>query len=59
MSYDGWAPYVPAAQRRANAAREIQKLRKKGQKLNPLRFGKEDSPYFLGPGLVQSPGEIQ
>ncbi len=36
MSYDGWAPYVPAAQRRANAAREIQKLRNKGTKIEPI-----------------------
>ena len=49
MSYDGWAPYVPAAQRRANAAREIQKLRKKGTKIEPIEVrGRKIARTFWG-----------
>ena len=33
----GWAPYVPVAQRRAQAAREIAKLDKKGNAKGPAR----------------------
>ena len=36
--YSRWAPYVPVAQRRANAAREASKLAKKGQKLRPIHI---------------------
>ena len=49
MSYDGWAPYVSAAQRRANAAREIQKLRKKGTKIEPIEVrGRKIARTFWG-----------
>lgn len=33
-----WAPYVPVATRRANAAREASKLSKKGKKLRPIEI---------------------
>jgi len=36
MSYRGWAPYVPVAKRRANAAREMKKLLNKGMKIEPI-----------------------
>src|SRR5467141_2342408 len=37
MDYEwGWRPYVSVAQRRANAAREMAKLRKKGQPVSPV-----------------------
>ena len=36
MSYYGYAPYVPVAERRAKAAREMKKLEKKGQKISPV-----------------------
>lgn len=36
--YGRWAPYVSVAQRRANAAREANKLAKKGQELRPIRI---------------------
>jgi uncharacterized Zn finger protein len=32
----GWKPYVPVAQRRLNALREIEKRRKKGQVVSPV-----------------------
>ncbi|TVQ00032.1 MAG: hypothetical protein EA381_08340 [Planctomycetaceae bacterium] len=34
--YGRWAPYVPVATRRANAAREASKLAQKGKKLRPI-----------------------
>ncbi|MGO9390656.1 hypothetical protein [Rhodoblastus sp.] len=36
MSYYGFPAYVPVAQRRAQAAREIEKLRKKGRTVAPV-----------------------
>src|SRR5271166_5018965 len=36
MSYYGFRPYVPVAKRRAIAARELEKLRKKGRKVSPV-----------------------
>src|ERR671913_775314 len=34
--YEGWPPYVPVAERRKQAAREIEKLRKKGRPVAPV-----------------------
>jgi uncharacterized Zn finger protein len=34
--YGGWAPYVPAAKRRQQAAKKIKQLSKKGQKVDPV-----------------------
>ncbi|MBF0340144.1 MAG: hypothetical protein HQL95_04170 [Magnetococcales bacterium] len=36
MSRYQWAPYVPVAERRRQAMREMEKLRKKGQSVTPL-----------------------
>jgi hypothetical protein len=36
VSYYGFRPYVPVAKRRAIAARELEKLRKKGRKISPV-----------------------
>ena len=36
MSYYNYAPYVPVAERRAKAAREMKKIEKKGQKISPV-----------------------
>jgi uncharacterized Zn finger protein len=36
MSYYGFRPYVPVAKRRAGAARELEKLRRKGHKISPV-----------------------
>jgi uncharacterized Zn finger protein len=36
MSYRGWAPYVPVAERRRRAAREMAKLSRKGQPVAPV-----------------------
>jgi uncharacterized Zn finger protein len=34
--YDGWRPYVSVGKRRANAAREMQKMKKKGHPVSPV-----------------------
>jgi uncharacterized Zn finger protein len=34
--YEGWAPYVPVAERRRKAARTAERLRRKGQALAPV-----------------------
>ncbi len=36
MFHGGWRPYVPVAKRRANAAREMEKLRKQGMVIEPI-----------------------
>ena len=36
--YGGWAPYVPVAARRATAEREMEKLRKKGTVVSPVKL---------------------
>src|SRR5436189_3670283 len=36
MDYDDWKPYVPAAARRRQAAREVAKLMKKGRQTSPV-----------------------
>ena len=36
--YQRWAPYVPVAQRRANASREASKFAKNGQPLRPIHI---------------------
>ncbi|MEA2093093.1 MAG: helix-turn-helix domain-containing protein, partial [Pseudomonadota bacterium] len=49
MSYGEWAPYVPVAIRRANAAKEIEKLRKKGMKIEPIEVhGRKIARTFWG-----------
>lgn len=51
MSYYGnyWAPYVPVAKRRANAQREMEKLRKNGKNIQPLQIeGRKIAKSFWG-----------
>jgi uncharacterized Zn finger protein len=49
MSYGGWAPYVPVAKRRARAAKAIDKLRKKGTKVEPIEVqGRKIARTFWG-----------
>ncbi len=48
MSY-GWKPYVPVARRRANAARKVKQLAKKGQKIEPVEIsGRKIAHTFWG-----------
>lgn len=45
----GFRPYVPVAQRRANAARQMAKLAKKGQTINPVKIdGRQIARTFWG-----------
>src|SRR5918993_5724589 len=47
--YEGWPPYVPVAERRKQAAREIEKLRKKGHPVAPvLLAGRTIARTFWG-----------
>jgi uncharacterized Zn finger protein len=47
--YDGWAPYVSVAARRAQAEREVAKLRKKGTVVSPIKLeGKMIAATFWG-----------
>ncbi len=49
MSYDEWRPYVSVAQRRANARREMNKLIKKGNKIEPIELeGRHIARSFWG-----------
>jgi uncharacterized Zn finger protein len=49
MSFGEWAPYVPVAKRRANAAREINRLRKKGMEIEPIEIqGRKIARTFWG-----------
>jgi uncharacterized Zn finger protein len=38
MDYFGWAPYVPVAERRRQAEKEVAKLKKKGQTISPVKI---------------------
>jgi len=49
MSYGEWRPYVPAAERRARAAIEINKLRKKRKNIQPIETqGRKIARTFWG-----------
>ena len=51
MAYYGWGfrPYVPVARRRAEAIRQMEKLRKKGQDIQPVRIeGRQIARTFWG-----------
>ncbi len=51
MSYDGWAPYVPVAERRAKAQKQMEKMRKKGFKVLPVQLtGRIIAASFWGKG---------
>ena len=47
--YGGWAPYVPVAERRRQAEREVAKLAKKGAVISPVKLlGKKIASTFWG-----------
>ncbi len=49
MAYYGWRPYVPVAKRRANAAKEMRKLQKKGKNIDPVEIeGQKIAKTFWG-----------
>lgn len=54
MSSWEWSPYVPVAQRRANAKKEMEKLRKKGQCVMPVEIeGRTIARSFWGKGWCE------
>ncbi len=54
MAYYGWRPYVPVAKRRANTAREMNKLRKKGMNIEPVEIaGRKIARTFWGQGWCE------
>jgi uncharacterized Zn finger protein len=47
--YGGWAPYVPVAERRRSAEREMAKLQKKGAMVSPVKIeGRKIAATFWG-----------
>ncbi len=51
MSYNGWAPYVPVAARRAKAEKQLEKLKKKGLTVQPVKLsGRKIADSFWGKG---------
>jgi len=51
MAWMQWAPYVPVAQRRANALREMGKLRERGKDIQPIQIeGRMIARSFWGKG---------
>src|SRR5208283_2436329 len=49
MSYYGFRPYVPVAQRRLQALREVEKLKKEGQTISPVVLeGRKIASNFWG-----------
>ncbi len=49
MSYYGWAPYVPVAERRAKALKQLEKMKKKGFKVQPVHLsGRKIADSFWG-----------
>ena len=51
MSFYGWAPYVTVAERRAKAQKQLEKMKKKGLKVQPvLLSGRKIAASFWGKG---------
>src|SRR5690348_10888291 len=49
MDFYGWQPYVPVAERRRKAAREMEKLKKKGHPVSPVAIaGRKITSTFWG-----------
>ncbi|MEI8355398.1 MAG: hypothetical protein WCG31_04800 [Deltaproteobacteria bacterium] len=51
MNYRGWAPYVTVAERRAKAQKQMEKMKKKGLKVQPVELsGRKIAASFWGKG---------
>ena len=51
MSYYGYAPYVTVAERRAKAQKQLEKMKKKGLKVQPVQLsGRKIADSFWGKG---------
>ncbi|MCX5759114.1 MAG: hypothetical protein NTU83_11515 [Candidatus Hydrogenedentes bacterium] len=54
MSFYSWRPYVSVAQRRANARKEMERLRKKGKNIQPVELdGRKIASSFWGKGWCE------
>jgi hypothetical protein len=54
MSFYGWAPYVPVAVRRAKALKQLEKMKKKGFKVQPVQLsGRKIADSFWGKGWCE------
>ena len=50
-----WQPYVPVAKRRENTSREVEKLRKQGRSVSPVRIeGRTIAATFWGKAWCQN-----
>ena len=60
MRYYEWAPYVPVAERRAKAQKQLEKMKKKGLNVQPVHFVRpQDRRFLLGQGMVRPYGVLQ
>jgi uncharacterized Zn finger protein/DNA-binding transcriptional regulator YiaG len=51
MRYSGWGPYVPVAERRAMARKQMEKMKKKGLDVQPVELsGRKIAASFWGKG---------
>ncbi len=51
MRYNGWAPYVPVAKRRAQAKKAVDKMKKQGKEISPVEIqGSTIAKSFWGKG---------
>jgi uncharacterized Zn finger protein len=51
MSYYGWTHYVPVAERRAKALKQLEKMKKRGLKVQPVELsGRKIADSFWGKG---------
>lgn len=49
--YYGWAPYVPVAERKAKALKQVEKMKKKGMNVQPVQLaGRTIAASFWGKG---------
>jgi len=49
VSYFGWQPYVPVAEKRRRAEQKVAKLKKKGQSIEPVKIeGRTIAKSFWG-----------
>ena len=58
--YDEYPPYVPVAERRAKAEKQLQQLRKKHPHLKPVIIaGTQPGDHLVGEILEQQPGTVR
>ena len=58
MAFWEWGRYVPVAERRAKARREMDKLRKKGQDIQPVNIDGRTIARSFGAPVIEPPGKV-